>query len=156
MTPLTPRELAIKNKLYNQYKQNADEFVKDYGSDAEQVMLGRAIKLAKSMAAKDDKQKIKEMIKKALQGPISETEEINSMEYVQNRRPAESNPEDVIKLDVPLLIRIMEYAREDAKTDMDLHFAAENMVQLSKTNRTLNMDDYKSIISPYTKIDQND
>ena len=96
MAQLTPRELAIKNKLYNQYKQNKDEFIKDYGSDAERVMLGRAIKLAKSMATKEDKQKIKEMIKKALQGPISETEEINSIEYVQNRIPAESNSEDVV------------------------------------------------------------
>jgi hypothetical protein len=153
MAHLTPRELAIKNKLYNQYRQNKDKFIKDYGSDAEQVMLGRAIKLAKSMAAKDDKQKIKEMIKKALQGPISEAEEINSIEYVQNRRPAEDNPEDVVKLDVPLLIRIMEYAKEDAKTDMDLHFAAENMIQLSKANRILNMGDYESIVSPYVKID---
>jgi hypothetical protein len=153
MAQLTPRELAIKNKLYNQYRQNKDKFIKDYGSDAEQVMLGRAIKLAKSMASKDDKQKIKEMIKKALQGPISETEEINSIEYVQNRRPAEDNPEDVVKLDVPLLIRIMEYAKEDAKTDMDLHFAAENMIQLSKANRILNMGDYESIVSPYVKID---
>ena len=153
MAQLTPREIAIKNQLYNQYKQNKDEFIKDYGSDAEQVMLGRAIKLAKSMAAKDDKQKIKEMIKKSLEGPISKTEEINSIEYIQNRRPVESNPEDIIKLDVPLLIRIMEYAREDAKTDMDLHFAAENMIQLSKANRILNMGDYESIVSPYVKID---
>jgi hypothetical protein len=153
MAQLTPRELAIKNKLYSQYKQNKNEFIKDYGSDAERVMLGRAIKLAKSMAAKDDKQKIKEMIKKALQGPISETEEINSIEFIQNRKPVESNPEDIVKLDVPLLIRMLEYAREDAKTDMDLHFAAENMIQLSKANRILNMGDYESIVSPYVKID---
>jgi hypothetical protein len=153
MTNLTPRELAFKNKLYDQYKKYKFDFVKRYGSKAEYIMLGRAIKLAKSMAVKNDKQKIKEMIKKALQGPISETEEINSIEYIQNRRPVEYNPEYVIKLDVPLLIRIMEYAREDAKTDMDLHFAAENMIQLSKTNRILNMEDYESIVSPYIKID---
>jgi hypothetical protein len=47
----------------------------------------------------------------------------------------------------------MEYAREDAKTDMDLHFAAENMIQLSKAKRILNMGDYESIVSPYVKID---
>lgn len=152
MAGLTPREIAAKNKLYNQYKQNKNRFIKDYGSDAEQVMLGRAIKLAKSMATKEDKLKIKEMIKKALQGPISETEEINSAEYVQNRIPVE-NVEDVVKLDIPLLIRMMEYAREDAKTDADLHFAAENMIQLSKANRTLNMGDYESIVSPYVKTD---
>jgi hypothetical protein len=63
---LTPRELAIKNKLYNQYKQNKKQFIKDYGKDAEQVMLGRAIKLAKSMALKEQKTKIKETIIKVL------------------------------------------------------------------------------------------
>ena len=56
-------------------------------------------------------------------------------------------------MDVPLLIRIIEYAREDAKTDMDLQFAAENMIQLSKANRILNMGYYESIVSPYVKID---
>jgi hypothetical protein len=152
MPNLTPRELAIKDQLYNQYKQNKKSFIKDYGSDAEKVMLGRAIKLAKSMATKQDTQKIKEMIKRALKGPISETDEINSVEYINNLKPVE-NPEDVVKLDVPLLIRIMEYAKEDAKTDMDLHFAAENMIQLSKSNRILNMEDYESIVSPYVKTD---
>jgi hypothetical protein len=34
------------------------------------------------------------------------------------------NPKDIIKLDIPLLIRLLEYAREDAKTDMDLHNVA--------------------------------
>jgi 5'-3' exonuclease len=51
-------------------------------------------------------------------------------------------------MDVPLLIRMMEYAKEDAETDMDLHAAAENMIELSKEDRTLNMDDYNTIISP--------
>ncbi len=31
------------------------------------------------------------------------------------------NPKDTIKLDVPLFIRLFEYATEDAKDDMDLH-----------------------------------
>jgi hypothetical protein len=31
------------------------------------------------------------------------------------------NPKDTITVDVPLFIRLLEYAREDAKTDMDLH-----------------------------------
>lgn len=143
---LTTRELELKNKLYSQYKKNKRKFVKDYGRNAEQVMTGRAIKLAKSMAEKENKQKIKEMIKTALtKGPV---EEINSMDYVQNRQPAkpEKNPIDTVTLDIPLLIRIMEYAKEDAKTDMDLHSAAENMIKLAKEDRILNMDDYDKIV----------
>lgn len=56
------------------------------------------------------------------------------------------NPEDVIHLGVPLLIRLLEYAREDAKDDMDLHDAAEKMIELSKEGHVLHMKDYKNII----------
>lgn len=58
----------------------------------------------------------------------------------------ETNKPDVIKVDVPLFIRLLEYAREDAKTDMDLHDVAENIIELSVSGDTLTMDDYNSII----------
>jgi hypothetical protein len=152
MASLTPRELELKNQLYNQYKQSKEKFIKDYGGEAEAVMTGRAIKLAKNMSEKESKQKIKEMIKQAL--TKSPVEEINSAEYVQTRKPVtpieakEKNPEDMIMMDVPLLIRMLEYAREDAKTDMDLHFVAKNLIKLSKNGTTLTMDDYDTIIIP--------
>ena len=57
-----------------------------------------------------------------------------------------ANPVDVIALDVPLMIRIMEYAREDAKTDMDLHVLAEKMIELCTTGQHLTMQDYDAII----------
>ena len=144
---LSPRELELKNQLYNQFKSNKREFIKKYKGNAEQVMTGRAIKTAKNMANKEQKQRIREMVKNSLaNGPV---EEINSVEYVQNRKPVdEKNPIDTVRMDIPLLIRVMEFAKEDAKTDMDLHVAAENMIELSKKDRVLNMDDYNSIVTP--------
>jgi len=59
----------------------------------------------------------------------------------------ETNPTDKVSMDIPLLIRIMEYAREDAKTDMDLHNVAEKLIALSKEGLTLGMDSYDSIIA---------
>jgi hypothetical protein len=59
---------------------------------------------------------------------------------------ADINPVDTIELDVPLLLRMMEYAREDAKTDMDLHDVTEKMISLSKTGQGLSMKDYESIV----------
>ncbi len=56
------------------------------------------------------------------------------------------NPEDTITLDIPLFIRLLEYAKEDAKTDMDLHKVAENAVKLSSTSKTLAMSDYNKLI----------
>jgi hypothetical protein len=39
---------------------------------------------------------------------------------------------DIIKLDVPLFIRLLELAREDVKQDADLHDVAEAVIQLSQ------------------------
>lgn len=62
-----------------------------------------------------------------------------------------TDPKDIVTMDVPLLIRLLEYAREDAKDDVDLHKAAENIVRLSKEAEPdepliLTMNDYDEII----------
>jgi len=59
---------------------------------------------------------------------------------------AQFNPSDKATVDIPLLIRIMEFAREDAKTDLDLHKVAENIIALSETGKTLTMNDYDAIV----------
>ena len=64
----------------------------------------------------------------------------------KNQTTTNMNPQDTIKVDVPLFIRLLEYAREDAKTDMDLHSVAENIIRLSETGRTLSMGDYNAIV----------
>ena len=46
---------------------------------------------------------------------------------------------------IPLFIRLLEYAREDSKTDIDLHFIAEAVAEGSR-NGTLGMQSYDSII----------
>lgn len=57
------------------------------------------------------------------------------------------NPVDSVKMDVPLFIRMLEYAREDAKTDMDLHDVTEKIISMSREGRTLTMKDYNNIMS---------
>lgn len=60
----------------------------------------------------------------------------------------EENPIDTITTDVPLFIRLLEYAKEDAETDMDLHSVAENAIRLSNnSNVPLTMDNYNNIVS---------
>ena len=56
------------------------------------------------------------------------------------------NPEDHVTMDIPLLLRIMEYAREDAKTDMDLHTVTERMIELSQGGQKLTMSNYNDIV----------
>jgi hypothetical protein len=57
------------------------------------------------------------------------------------------NPIDKITMDVPLFIRMLEFAREDAKSDLDLHDATEKAIALSETGRTLTMADYEIIVN---------
>jgi hypothetical protein len=51
---------------------------------------------------------------------------------------------DVVVFDIPLLIRMLEYAREDAKTDMDLHKVVEKLIHIRKKG-VLTMKDYNFV-----------
>ena len=63
----------------------------------------------------------------------------------------ESNEVDTVTFDIPLLLRMMEYAREDAQTDMDLHTVAEKAIELNKSKEVLSMEDYNEITSTSVK-----
>lgn len=55
---------------------------------------------------------------------------------------------DVITFDIPLFIRLLEYAKEDAKTDMDLHKVTQRAIELSKKEKVLNMQNYDTLVAP--------
>ena len=52
---------------------------------------------------------------------------------------------DIVKLDVPLFIRLLELAREDVKQDADLHDVAEAVIRLSQEG-VATMADYDQIV----------
>jgi hypothetical protein len=62
---------------------------------------------------------------------------------------------DIIKLDVPLFIRLIELAREDIKNDMDLHDVAEIVTKISQ-NRVATMKDYDQILEFMKRQGQED
>jgi hypothetical protein len=72
----------------------------------------------------------------------------------QGLTEADENPTDVITMDVPLFIRILEYAREDAKTDMDLHNTTQNAIQLMKTTTPLTMVNYDTIVGTDSNVSE--
>lgn len=53
---------------------------------------------------------------------------------------------DIVQLDVPLFIRLLELAREDVKQDADLHDVAEAVIKMSQ-NGPVTMADYDQIVS---------
>lgn len=52
----------------------------------------------------------------------------------------------VLRLNVPLMLRLLEYAREDANSDLDLHFLVENLVRINNDNSYLAMQNYPEIV----------
>lgn len=83
-----------------------------------------------------------------------ESSQMNIEKMIESQLEAEvrkseksADPTDVITVDVPLLIRLLEYAREDAKTDMDLHNITENLIKYSKIHDVLSMDQYDQIVA---------
>ena len=61
------------------------------------------------------------------------------------RQHLQEQQANIISMYVPLFMRMLEYAREDALDDLDLHFVTENIIKLA-TNRPLTMSDYNEII----------
>jgi hypothetical protein len=61
------------------------------------------------------------------------------------KEEAEGDTVDTVSLDVPLLLRVLEFARESVQDDMGLHDVAERMIAMSKEG-PLTMDDYDNIV----------
>ena len=58
---------------------------------------------------------------------------------------------DTITTDIPLFLRMLEYSREDASQDMDLHDVTEKANLLGKERGILQMDDYDEIVGAVKK-----
>jgi hypothetical protein len=53
---------------------------------------------------------------------------------------------DIVQLDVPLFIRLLELAREEIKGDADIHDLAQRVIELSK-NGPIDMAQYDELVS---------
>jgi len=62
------------------------------------------------------------------------------------RTPHPKALKPVLRVDVPLMIRLLEYAKEDAVSDIELHEMVERMMELCEYGEVLEMDDYDAIV----------
>ena len=76
------------------------------------------------------------------------TEQLEKIEY---KKGGSIDKEDSVEMNVPLMIRIMELAREDVKSDKELHDVAERMIKI-RNKGILTMDDYDFIKSVKKKV----
>ena len=132
-------------------EKNKRELVKRYKKNAEQVVVGRAVKDAKKYIEDMKQQNLKEFVRNIL---MEKPKTINSKQFIHEREEEEENPQDKITMDVPLFIRMLEYAREDASTDIDLHDIAEKAIGLSSEDKVLSMADYEFIVGDMESLDE--
>jgi hypothetical protein len=65
----------------------------------------------------------------------------------------QQNPEDVVAFDVPMFIRLLEFAREDATDDEALHKATDKIIELCQDGQVLTMDQYDEVVAGNIKVD---
>jgi hypothetical protein len=173
---LDQRQIALMGLL-----QNKRSLVKKYGKDAEKVMYGIATKQAKIKQEAMNLENLRSIVKDALTSPVTEqssfvlaadaARDAGKKEFEFPKGSGKMHPvklkqdisvkeveEDVIDtvtLDVPLFIRTLEYAKEDAADDMALHDMAEKAIALNKQKGILSMEDYDALIPAEAPIDEN-
>ena len=159
---LSQRDIALKGLV-----KNKRSLVKKYGKDAEKVMYGIATKQAKNKQEAMNLENLKGMIEAALANPdkadlnkdgkLSDYEKKRGAAIEKAMVKEEEQPDaiDIVTLDVPLFIRMLEYAKEEAADDMVLHDIATKTIALSKQRGILSMEDYEALIPPTDQIDEN-
>ena len=159
---LDQRDIALKGLV-----KNKRSLVKKYGKDAEKVMYGIATKQAKNKQEAMNLGNLKGMIEAALKNPdkadlnkdgkLSDYEKKRgaAIEKAMVKEEEQLDAIDIVTLDVPLFIRMLEYAKEEAADDMDLHELATKTIALSKQRGILSMEDYDTLIPPTDQIDEN-
>jgi hypothetical protein len=153
---LEQRDIALKGLV-----KNKRSLVKKYGKDAEKVMYGIATKQAKQKQEAMNLENLKGMIEATLRNEKdADLNKDGELSRYEKKRGAaiekamgikeEEQPDaiDIVTLDVPLFIRMLEYAKEDAADDMDLHELATKTIALSKQRGILSMEDYDTLIPP--------
>lgn len=76
---------------------------------------------------------------------ISHSKSGEFLKWKQEHMSEAVDNKDTITFDIPLLIRVLEFAREDLKTDIDLHKMVERLLAI-RGKGTLTMDQYGRII----------
>ena len=143
---LSKVELEKREEFIKDLKGNKRGFVKRYGKDAEKVMYAIATKRAKKQNEEMNKDKIKEMIKSSLQGPVSEKKgkdidgdgDVDSQDYLAARDAAikKAKAEKVDEMDIndPVMMKMRAAKMKTANAGGDGNdkFFAKNAARLGK------------------------
>lgn len=149
-------EKAKKKKKINEIADNATMY--DIAAKRAKAKLG-ALKAmdATTEYERQRTQKLKEISGMGERGDDwnEESDSYVKVSKIKSKLKESVDEKDTVTMDIPLLIRVLEYAREDAKTDMDLHKVVENLINM-RDEGTLSMDMYDKIVAIKEEIEKLD
>jgi hypothetical protein len=121
-------------------KEEFDRLVETYGAEnlLQIVMQKQELQETSGMGERGDDWNEQSM------APVAKA--YGSKKIKNKKLKEELDKVDAVTMDIPLLIRVLEFAREDAKTDMDLHKVVENLIKM-RDEGTLSMAQYDKIIA---------
>jgi hypothetical protein len=151
-----------------------DSFYKEFNRIVYEFNLGSAVKSSMSEAYSDEKVSQIGKDYRAFQKLLTTINYNDFMEYAEmtgefktldildylkkkSRFISEAQEEDkvdTITMDIPLFLRMLEYSREDASQDMDLHDVTEKANVLGKEKGVLSMEDYEEIVGAAEEIEE--
>ena len=143
---LTKSELAKREDIIMKMKDNKRALVQKYGKDAEAVMYGRATNLAKKKSEGMDQDKIKELVKDALQNPKkADLNKDGKLSDYEKKRGAAIEKSMVKELDLDL----KGGTEKDKDADISGVVGAESALGLEENlneSKEAGLDELKSII----------
>jgi len=176
LQPLVKKnEIDAKAALSAEAEAQADYYGKKaktgrigYGLSSQPRMKNESIKESLNEAKEEDsstyEQRMINQIKRAKKDGVSmfrlptKTQEYyrkNKSKFEQDvNETSEEDKIDIVTMDVPLFIRALEYAKEDAQEDMDLHEFAEKAIAATKQQGILQMDDYDMLVGEMEPIEE--
>ena len=130
---LTKSELNKREDIIMKMKKNKRELVKRYGKDAEKVMYGRATQLAKKQAEAMDTDRIKELVKDALQNPKkADLNKDGKLSDYEKKRGAAIEKSMANELDATEKAASDKIGRGEEFTDDDAAAVADKMPKIGK------------------------
>jgi len=134
--------IAVAHYTKSETRKDITSPVLNVAEGATPSMIGKYFKTVEKELEEsaDRKKEFAKQLAERVSAKINKTNTVIKEEF------DEEDPVDTVTVDIPLLMRLLEYAKEDAKTDMDLHHVTEKLIALSKTEDTLSMDHYDAIV----------
>ena len=139
---LTKSELAKREDIIMKMKKNKRALTQKYGKDAEAVMYGRATNLAKKQAEGMDQDKIKELVKDALQNPKkADLNKDGKLSDYEKKRGAAIEKSMTNELDATEKAASDKIGRGEEFTDDDAAAVADKMPKIGKDKEFKLMDE---------------